>query len=144
MTTKIISPAFLIMLISVPALTQDANTQLIEAGEKGETRKIEELLAAGAEVDAKDEEGVTALMHASAEGHYQSVEALLDAGADVDAHASIKGIQVFNSCLGPGVRDLEKRPCSGSAKTTVSSCGSTDPEWRSLRARESESEHQTT
>ncbi len=66
MTTRIISSAFLMMLISVPALTQDANTQLIEAGEKGETRKIEELLAAGAEVDAKDEEVVTALMHASA------------------------------------------------------------------------------
>ena len=46
------------------------------------------MLAAGAEVDAKDEKGVTALMHASAEGHTQSVEALLDAGADVDAQAS--------------------------------------------------------
>jgi len=87
MTTKIISSAFLMMLISVPALTQDVNSQLIEAGKKGETRDIEGLLAAGAEVDAKDEKGVTALMHASAEGHTQSVEALLDAGAEVDAQA---------------------------------------------------------
>jgi len=87
MTTRIISSAFLMMLISVPAFTQDVNSQLIEAGKKGETRNIEGLLAAGAEVDAKDEKGVTALMHASAEGHTQSVEALLDAGADVDAQA---------------------------------------------------------
>ena len=87
MTTRIISSAFLMMLISVPALTQDVNSQLIEAGKKGETRNIEGLLAAGAEVDAKDEQGVTALMHASAEGHTQSVEALLDAGADVNAQA---------------------------------------------------------
>ncbi len=88
MTTRIISSAFLVMLISVPAFTQDVNSQLIEAGRKGETRNIEGLLAAGAAVDAKDEKGVTALMHASAEGHTQSVEALLDAGADVNAQAS--------------------------------------------------------
>jgi len=88
MTTRIISSAFLMMLISIPAFSQDVNTQLIEAGEKGETSKIEALLAAGAEVDARDVMGVTALMHASAEGHTQSVEALLDAGADVDAHAN--------------------------------------------------------
>ncbi len=87
MTTRIISSALLVMLLSVPAFSQDANTQLIEAGKKGETRKFEGLLAAGAEVDARDERGVTALMHASAEGHAQSVEALLDAGADVDVHA---------------------------------------------------------
>ncbi len=87
MSTRIISSAFLMMLISVPALTQDVNSQLIEAGKKGETRNIKGLLGAGAEVDAKDEKGVTALMHASAEGHTQSVEALLDAGADVDAKA---------------------------------------------------------
>jgi len=87
MTTKIISSAFLMMLISVPAFTQDVNSQLIEAGKNGGTRNIEGLLAAGAEVDAKDEKGVTALMHASAEGHTQSVEALLDAGADVSVQA---------------------------------------------------------
>ncbi len=87
MTTKIISSAFLMMLLSVPALTQDVNTLLIEAGQKGETKNIEALLAVGAEVDAKDERGVTALMHASAEGHAQSVEALLAAGADVDVQA---------------------------------------------------------
>ncbi len=88
MTTRIISSAFLMMLISVPALTQDVNSQLIEAGKKGETRNIKGLLAAGAEVDARDVMGVTALMHASAEGHTQSVKALLEAGADVDAHAN--------------------------------------------------------
>ncbi len=87
MTTRIISSAFLMMLISVPAFGQTFNAQLIEAGKKGETENIVAWLAAGAEVDAKDEKGVTALMHASAEGHTQSVEALLDAGADVDAHA---------------------------------------------------------
>ena len=88
MTTRIISSAFLMMLISIPAFSQDVNTQLLEAGEKGETSKIEGLLAARAEVDARDLMGVTALMHASAEGHTQSVKALLDAGADVDAHAN--------------------------------------------------------
>ncbi len=88
MSTRIISSAFLMMLISVPAFPQNLNSQLIEAGKKGETGNIEAWLAAGAEVDAKDEKGVTALMHASAEGHTESVEVLLDAGADVDAQAN--------------------------------------------------------
>ena len=88
MTTRIISSAFLMMFLSVPVYTQDVNLELIEAGEKGETENIERLLAAGAEVDAKDEKGVTALMHASAESHTQSVEVLLAAGADVNAKAN--------------------------------------------------------
>ena len=77
-----------LLVFSLTACIQDVNLQLIEAGRKGETRNIEGLLAAGAEVDAKDEKGVTALMYASAEGYAQSVEALLDAGADVDAQAN--------------------------------------------------------
>ncbi len=87
MSTKIISSAFLIMLFSVPALSQDLDLQLIEAAKKGQTERVKSLLAGGADVDVSDNSGTTALMHASAEGHTQLVEALLDAGAEVDAQA---------------------------------------------------------
>jgi serine/threonine-protein phosphatase 6 regulatory ankyrin repeat subunit B len=43
------------------------------------------LLAAGADVNAKDKDGVTALMWASQGGHITVVQALLAAKADVNA-----------------------------------------------------------
>ena len=83
-----IAPTVALLISSLTACMQDVNSQLIEAGRQGDARNIEGLLAAGAEVDAKDEKGITALLYASSEGHSASVEALLDAGADVDAQAN--------------------------------------------------------
>ena len=77
-----------LLISSLTACMQDVNSQLVEAGRQGDARNIEGLLAAGAEVDAKDEKDITALLYASSEGHSASVEALLDAGADVDAQAN--------------------------------------------------------
>ena len=54
-----------LLVSSLTACTQDVNSQLIEAGRKGETRNIEGLLAAGAEVDAKDEKSGEAARAAS-------------------------------------------------------------------------------
>jgi len=43
------------------------------------------LLAAGAEVEAKNNKGVTALMFAAIGGHAAAIAALLAAGAEVEA-----------------------------------------------------------
>ncbi len=75
----------LALLISPTACTRDVHAELIEAAQNGQTEKISALLAAGAEVNAKDKEGMTALIYAAYEGHFQSVKALLNAGADVNA-----------------------------------------------------------
>ena len=62
-----------------------AQTPLIEAAKKGDTEKVQALLAQGADVNAKDKGGFTALMDAAWEGHTDTVQALLAHGADVNA-----------------------------------------------------------
>ena len=73
------------LLISIPTIAQDINSQLIEAAKKGDTVSIKTLLDAGADVNAKNGNGFTALMWAAGRGHTEIAQALLDAGADVNA-----------------------------------------------------------
>ncbi len=66
---------------------KNGRTALIEASEEGRVEVVRLLLAAGAGVDAQDDEDeVTALIEASRWGHPAVVEVLLGAGADVEAH----------------------------------------------------------
>jgi len=58
---------------------------LWDAAWDGRTAVVELLLAAGADVDAKDEDGWTALHDAAWGGHAAVAELLLAAGADVNA-----------------------------------------------------------
>ncbi|MFX0200286.1 MAG: ankyrin repeat domain-containing protein, partial [Candidatus Hodarchaeota archaeon] len=58
---------------------------LMEAASKGDTEKVHALLAKGADVNAKDNDGLTALMRAALQGHTDTVHALLAKGADVNA-----------------------------------------------------------
>jgi len=51
----------------------------------GEVPIIEALLAAGAEIDQRDEDGCTALMDAAAAGNLEMVKLLVEAGADPNA-----------------------------------------------------------
>lgn len=50
-----------------------------------DTDRVSQLLAAGADVDARDEDGATPLMHAAHAGDLALVRLLLAAGADVHA-----------------------------------------------------------
>ena len=73
------------LLISIPAIAQDINSQLIEAAKKGDTVSIKALLEAGADVNTADVNGRTALIWAAQKGHTETSQALLEAGADVNA-----------------------------------------------------------
>lgn len=61
------------------------NSALLLAACNGQAEKVRELLAGGAEVDARSELGNTALFYAALHGHYECAAALLVAGADPNA-----------------------------------------------------------
>ena len=60
-------------------------TELMIACSRGELARAEELLASGADVNARDRFGYSALMYAAGGGHSAVVEMLLSSGADVGA-----------------------------------------------------------
>ena len=59
--------------------------QLMDAATNGNIKLVNELIIAGADVNANDNNGVTALMVASREGHTSCIEMLVARGADVNA-----------------------------------------------------------
>ena len=66
-------------------LTHIRLIELIEAIEKGDIEAVKQHLAAGADVNAKDEEGLTPLHLAASWGHKEVAELLIGNGADVNA-----------------------------------------------------------
>ena len=60
-------------------------TPLHEAAEAGEVRRLESLLADGAQADARNDDGETPLHLAAGSGHGAVTGLLLDGGAEVDA-----------------------------------------------------------
>jgi ankyrin repeat protein len=62
----------------------DGMTLLMLAAQQGNGRMVRTLLAAGAEVDARDASGNTALLQACASGSARTVRLLLERGADPD------------------------------------------------------------
>ncbi|MDA2938760.1 ankyrin repeat domain-containing protein, partial [Acidobacteria bacterium AH-259-A15] len=84
MPTRMIIAMMLALLNPIPACARDVNSELIEAARNGQTEKIQALLRAGADVNAKDAAGFTALRYAALRGYTSAVETLLEAGADVN------------------------------------------------------------
>jgi ankyrin repeat protein len=85
---------------------------LLQAAEGGDAARVRELLAAGADPEARDAEGASALMLAAHGGHLDAVRALIDAGADVNA-ADARGFgalarAVHNPDLDRGFPDVVK------------------------------------
>lgn len=71
-----------------PTLTQSEQTtksqELIQAAERGDERRVRELIAQGAPLNGQDADGRTAAMAATHGNYAQVVGALLEAGADVN------------------------------------------------------------
>ena len=65
-------------------MTTGRVTPLMKAAKEGNAEKVQELLAAGADVNAQDERGLTPLMWAAGNSFQNTVQILLNAGADID------------------------------------------------------------
>lgn len=73
------------LVFSLVLLAYAGNGQdLIDAAYEGNTETVKILLANGADVNAKDDEGRTALMTVAGEGHTGVAKTLLDHGADIN------------------------------------------------------------
>lgn len=72
---------------------RDREHALVEAAAKGDWTGVEELLGAGVDPDALDDDGRTALMAAAWNGHLKTVEVLLDAYVGVDERQRGQGHQ---------------------------------------------------
>ena len=71
--------------IGFPSAAAGPAEDLISAAFRGDAAAVQALLAKGADVNAKNNDGVTALMVASENGHLDVVQALLAKGAEVNA-----------------------------------------------------------
>jgi len=99
--------------------TGDGLTSLMNAAGKGQTKKVSELIKAGANVNAVTD-GITALIMAAQAGHVEIVSLLVKAGADVNAGpvlsmAVLSGHTKIVSLLIKAGADVNARPVVGAA-----------------------------
>lgn len=98
---------------------EDGHTELMRAALAGDTVNMRELLAAGADVNAKDGEGRTALMFAVTNMHTDIARELLEHGADVNATANDGGTALMLAASSgdtEGVRALLRKGADPSGK----------------------------
>ena len=69
---------------------QELNNQLLHAAERGEDKRVQQLLTAGANVDTTGQLRRTPLHIAAQKGHVNIIRKLIDAGADIEAKSQLQ------------------------------------------------------
>ena len=77
--------AAVVLLGCGPPSNPEADRALLDAAKKGNIEAVKQHLAAGADVNAKNDDGVTSLHLAALDGRKEVVELLIAKGADVNA-----------------------------------------------------------
>lgn len=68
--------------VEINKASADGTTRLMEAAMLGRIKQIQEMILAGANLDAVDEQGWTALMYAASQDEVEAIELLLRNGAN--------------------------------------------------------------
>ncbi|XP_047101013.1 putative ankyrin-containing lipoprotein Lxx09580 [Schistocerca piceifrons] len=100
---------------------QERGRRLIEAAKQGAVEQLRELLAAGADVGAREEKwgtSCTALHLAAGRGHVAAASCLVGAGAEVDARSSVFQRTPLHWAAFNGHADFRFQ-CDAAAKGTV-------------------------
>lgn len=74
-----------VVLSSAVACQSSLSQELIDAAAEGNTKRVEELLNKGVNIEVRARDDWTALTIAARDGHYETVKLLLDKGAKVNA-----------------------------------------------------------
>ena len=94
------------------------NKQLLEAAESGDIKRTKNLLARGANINARNNKGSTALHIAVHYGHREIVEALVNAGADINAKGRY-GMTALHWAADNGSEDIVKALVRAGADVNV-------------------------
>jgi hypothetical protein len=86
---SIFTGAASLLMRTVPLVAAERTTSLHAAAGKNDVATIKNLLAEGAETDARDGRGATALLIATHGNRVEAAKALIEAGADVNARDRI-------------------------------------------------------
>ena len=87
---------------------ESVQQEFAKAVKKGDAPRVQQLIAAGANVGAPDADGKTALTQAAANGDIQTAKVLIDAGADVNATGTTS-----DEILAEGMRQIGEDAAKG-------------------------------
>ncbi|AFM25166.1 ankyrin repeat domain-containing protein [Desulfomonile tiedjei] len=78
----------------------DQNLELIEAAQKGDLKRVQDLLNKGCDVETKNRDGITALMAAAFNNHLEIMKLLLEWEANVNVMANGVSLLMVSSTMG--------------------------------------------
>ena len=91
---------FLGAMIFTHVYAQDIEIPLIKHAEQGNVEEVKKLIAKGADINARRQDGLTALMMASLKGHSNIVKLLIANRADVNAKDKLGYTALMGACKG--------------------------------------------
>ncbi len=105
MHTRIILAAIVVVAFASIA-GADVNADLWAAAKKGDAAAVKELIAKGADVNAKTPYGVTALLHATGQGHVEVVKILVQHKADPNIKDTFYGQSPLTAATGKNKNEI--------------------------------------